>query len=163
MFDSYRDLFLNCHVQPVRFALYYLVMQCCFRENHGTAVAVAFTSIFLAKIEKKSINNWSTNKPLVWKSIGIMTTFSVCRVQTKNKIEEFFRRANRTTIQPNSRLKYQTPNSYSWILKCAMARGLKRNRPLICKRIRKRQRYSNIQNFLTNPNKTIGGTKLTDC
>ena len=27
-----------------------------FRENHGTAVAVAFTSIFLAKIEKKSIN-----------------------------------------------------------------------------------------------------------
>ena len=82
MFDSYRDLFLNCHVQPVRFALYYLVMQCCFRENHGTAVAVAFTSIFLAKIEKKSINNWSTNKPLVWKSIGIMTTFSVCRVQT---------------------------------------------------------------------------------
>ena len=24
-----------------------------FRENHGTAVAVAFTSIFLAKIEKK--------------------------------------------------------------------------------------------------------------
>ena len=124
-----------------------------FRENHGTAVAVAFTSIFLAKIEKKSINNWSTNKPLVWKSIGIMTTFSVCRVQTKNKIQEFFRRANRTTIQPNSRLKYQTSNSYSWILKCAMARGLKRNRPLICKRIIKRQRYSNIQNFLTNPKK----------
>ena len=151
MFDSYRDLFLKSHVQPVRFALYYLVMQCCFAKTMERQWPQLLPLFSQQKQKKRSINNWSTNKPLVWKSIGIMTTFSVCRVQTKNKIQEFFRLANRTTIQPNSRLKYQTSNSYSWILKCAMARGLKRNRPLICKRIIRRQRYSNIQNFLTNP------------
>ena len=86
MFDSYRDLFLKSHVQPVRFALYYLVMQCCFAKTMERQWPQLLPLFSQQKQKKKSINNWSTNKPLVWKSIGIMTTFSVCRVQTKNKI-----------------------------------------------------------------------------
>ena len=77
-------------------------------------MTVAFANIFLiSKIEKKSIINQSTTKPLVWK----MYYDDIFCVQgtTKHIIEEFARRAN-MYHQPRSNLrrKYQTRKLYSF-------------------------------------------------